>query len=84
MAKAISAAWSQSKRKNIIRKHSGYPVWQYTLDGKFVQEWPSINHAIRVTRSKRISECLSGKVKTTRNSFWKYAKGSRPKKLNLA
>lgn len=61
------------KRKN--RPDQSKRVLQYTLDGQFVKEYPSIMEAERQTgiNSGNISSCCSGKHKSSGGSIWKYA-----------
>ena len=54
------------------------PVRQYTLAGKFVNEYPSLSEAVRqnpelhLSHSK-ISLCCSGKRQTHKGYIWKYS-----------
>ena len=54
-------------RKNHIRK----AVFQYSLDGQFIAEYPSIREAVRQTGIRHISEAASGKIKAAGNFLWK-------------
>ena len=82
MSKSISDAWVNSKRKNIIRKNSGNPVWQYSLDGKFIQEWPSCSWAARSLKvaPASINRGING-ARSAKGFMWLRAKGNRPKKI---
>lgn len=49
-------------------------VLQYTIEGEFVKEWPSI---VEIQRElgvcgQNISSCCRGKVKTIKGFIWKY------------
>ena len=57
-------------RAKLFRK-----VFQYSLDGTFVTEYPSIKEAAEKTNSCRrnISNCCAGRRKTHNGSIWKYA-----------
>ena len=50
------------------------PVLQYTMDGKFVKEWPSTMQAEREGgfNNRQISACCRGKRKTHKGFIWKY------------
>jgi len=49
-------------------------VLQYTLDGQFVAEYPSVREAERSTNidSSCIAKCCNGKRKSAGGSIWKY------------
>lgn len=59
------------------RTDNKMPVQQFTKDGQFVKEFPSISEAARRTglSGSGISACCSGKYhrKSLGNSVWKYA-----------
>lgn len=50
------------------------PVAQYTIDGEFIKEWPSMQEVERQTGylHQNISKCCMGKYKTSHNYVWKY------------
>lgn len=50
------------------------PVLQFTLDGQFVKEWPSVRQAEREGgfNQSHITDCCRGKIKTHKNFIWKY------------
>ena len=50
------------------------PVLQFTLDGQFVKEWPSVRQAEREGgfNQSHITDCCKGKIKTHKNFIWKY------------
>ena len=50
------------------------PVVQYTIDGEFVKEWPSMQEVERQTgyQHQSIGKCCMGKYKTSHNFIWKY------------
>lgn len=86
--KKISEALSGRQLSNEHRKAISYakkgitctsgkritPIKQYTLNGEFMMEYPSIADAARVTKgnAKAIQECLSGRNKTSNNFKWGY------------
>ena len=51
-------------------------VNQYTLEGKFIKTYRSINEAARQTKSKQGNICrvCQGKHKQHNNFIWKYTK----------
>jgi hypothetical protein len=50
------------------------PVVQYTKDGQFVVEYPSVTEAARLTKIDRVSiiKCCNGKRKSAGGYIWKY------------
>ena len=52
------------------------PVYQYTLDGKFIAEYLSIHEVERQTGyfNGHISNCCNGKRKTAYGFIWRYKK----------
>ena len=59
---------------NNIIKALSKPVLQYTIDGEFVKEWPSMMEASRQTKIPQtsISACCRGILKHAGGSIWKY------------
>ena len=45
------------------------PIYQYSLDGTFIQKWESVREAIKAY-GHGIYECLSGKYKSSHNYRW--------------
>ena len=56
------------------KKYFSKPVIQYTLDGKFIAEYPSAHEASRQTGINRgnISACCRGERKSAGGFEWKY------------
>lgn len=55
------------------------PVLQYTLDGKFIQEFPSQKEAARAVNVKsswHIGDCCKGNIKTVKGYIWRYKYGT--------
>jgi hypothetical protein len=51
------------------------PVLQFTLEGEFIQEWPSTNECGRNGFDQSaVSACCRGKYKTYKGYIWKYKK----------
>lgn len=50
------------------------PIFQYNLDGTFIQEWVNAHKAsLELNLSyKAINSCLNGKCKTSQGFIWKY------------
>ena len=63
------------RAKSQMNRHGAKKVLQFTLDGKFVREFPSNMEVVRVYgfRQSHINECCLGKAKTAYGYKWKYA-----------
>lgn len=63
---------SKSKRNNTYNTKT---VIQYTLDGEFIKEWPSVMEIERVLNisNSNVCACCNGKYKSTHNFIFKYA-----------
>lgn len=60
--------------ENDLGERTSKKISQYTKDGEFVKEWPSMAEAGRNGFNFRnISACCSGKRKTAGGYVWKYA-----------
>jgi hypothetical protein len=59
------------KTKQAISLAKSSPVLQYSIDGEFIQEWPSIKQSY-TTYKGDISACCQGKQKTAAGFVWKY------------
>lgn len=60
-------------RNEKVAKKCSKPVVQYTLDGKFVREWKSIQECGKNGfHQGNISACCRGKRKTHKGFIWKY------------
>lgn len=67
--------WRYFKKNKIIGvKSRNKVVVQYDLDGNFIKEYFSISEAARQNKifKQSISECCSGKLKTSGGFKWKY------------
>lgn len=68
-------------RKDIIekgveasKKVTSVPVLQYSLDGKFIKEWPSMREAARacgISSPRDIKRCCTGERKSRAGFIWK-------------
>lgn len=67
----------KQKGKQLNRKDQSKPVLQYTFDGEFVAEYPSIHEAKRQTGITNISFCCSCKRKSAGGYIWKYKENVR-------
>ena len=59
-------------------KHS-IPILQFTKDGTFVKEWPSLSeaeHQLGIAHSN-ICHCIKGRYKSAGGYVWRYARGRR-------
>ena len=67
-----------TRNERVIAKNTNgklsKPVLQYTLDGKFVREWPSAKQAEREGgfNHGHIAACCKGKKNKHHNFIWKY------------
>lgn len=64
------------KTKNYSNLGKGKEVYQYDLNGKFINKYSSASQAARslgVNNHSRISECCRGKIKTYKGFVWKYS-----------
>ena len=61
--------------KNLNRKDQSRPVKQFTKDGRFITDYPSIAEAERQTGFDQtaISKCCNGKQKSAYGYIWRYA-----------
>ena len=61
--------------KNLNRKDQSRPVKQFTKDGRFIAEYPSIAEVERQTGyiNSYISSCCKGRRKSAYNYIWRYA-----------
>ena len=53
------------------RKSNNKPILQYDLDGNFIHEWECAAD-VGTQISKRICDCLKGRLKTAYGYKWKY------------
>ena len=51
------------------------PILQFSKDGTFVKEWPSLNEAGRQLGISNICSCLKGRKKSAGGYVWRYAHG---------
>lgn len=63
-------------RTERMAKTKSKTVYQYTLDGTFVREWPSVQEVQRQTgwRASHLSECCRGKIRHAYGYVWSYTK----------
>ena len=69
---------TEEHRKKIRENNpSSKPVLQYSKDGEFIAEYPSLREASRHTGcdNSSICECCKGKRKSTVGYVWKYKEG---------
>lgn len=64
------------KKEEHLKKHKSIPICQYTIDGRFIKEYPSLADAYRETGiyTTNISRCCKGKLKVAYGYVWKYKK----------
>ena len=68
----------REQMENCWKKHS-LPILQFTKDGTFVKEWPSLSEAYRQLGISygNICNCLKGRRKSAGGFVWRYAPGKR-------
>ena len=61
-------------KKHVNRKDQSKPIRQFTKDGAFIKEYPSINEVERQTGyiNSHISQCCKGKLKSAYGYIWRY------------
>lgn len=85
-----------AKKRGVSKKHmellvsiskevNKKPIFQYTLEGDFIQEWPSIGFAATQlgVEQTSISANLRGLYKHAGKYLWRYKKDNPPFKLNI-
>ena len=60
---------------NISGKKRSIPILQFTKDGTFVKEWPSLREAGRQLGIQNIWACLKGHRESAGGFVWRYAHG---------
>ena len=62
-------------KKHLNRKDLSKPIRQFTKDGRFITDYPSIAEAGRQTGFDKtyISKCCKGRYKQAYNYIWRYA-----------
>lgn len=63
-----------NKRRKGINYTKSHRIIQYDLEGYMIRQWDSISEAARYygCPQSSISYCLTGRMKTTQDSTWKY------------
>ena len=58
-----------------MKEKRSKPVYQYSIDGELIKEWPSLSEIGRQTGYScgYISDCCNGKRKTAYGFIWRYA-----------
>lgn len=62
-------------KKHLNRKDESKPVKQFTTDGVFIKEYPSMHEVERQTgfNPSHILKCCKGRRKSSYNYIWRYA-----------
>ena len=65
---------SEETKSKISKSKGVYGILQYSKDGEFIAEYPSIREAERQTgcKNENICSCCKGKLKSTGGYIWKY------------
>ena len=64
--------FSEEHRKHISEAKGVNGILQFSKDGEFIAEYPSIEEAERQTGCYHICECCKGKRKSAGGFIWKY------------
>lgn len=72
--------WSKTselgKTKNYLNKGKAKEVFQYSLEGKFINSYPSTGKAaesLGAQNGSHIGECCRGKIKSYKGFIWRYS-----------
>lgn len=70
---------SESQRKKLSEAITGTkvpkkwkPILQYSLEGVFIKEWPSVSEAQEACQTKHIGACATGKRNNAAGFIWRY------------
>ena len=63
------------KNGAINGKKRSIPIFQFTKDGEFIKEWPSLSDAYRQLGIANIRACLKGYRKSAGGFVWRYEHG---------
>lgn len=82
---------SEEHRKNAAEAKKGkqvpskwIPILQYTPEGVFIKEWPSIREAKNLYKSNQIGCCAKGKFRTIAGFIWRYKTSDDiPQRINV-
>ena len=76
LGKPLSDETKEKIRNSCINKCGSKIVFQYTLDGEFIREWPSIAQINRELGFNigAISNCITGRSKSSYGFIWKLKK----------
>lgn len=58
--------------KEAVKEKCSIPILQFSKDGTFIKEWPSVNEAGRQLRIQNICVCLKGHRKSAGGFVWRY------------
>lgn len=64
----------KARRYAAAKESSSYPVHQYSLDGRYIQTFPSIQVARALIHVGHIERCCNGKQKQAGGFIWSYKK----------
>lgn len=65
------------RRYTSAREKNSFPVFQYSLDGTFLKEYPSVQVARKETNIGHIEKCCNGQQKQAGGYIWSYSKHDR-------
>lgn len=81
---AEALGYETHTKKSWDRSHTRKPVNQYSLDGEFIREWPSIQEAADTLniRQASIRACATGYYKSGGGFIWRYLGEQKKHKRN--
>lgn len=75
-SKGVTEVWKNRtlEDRRVIAEKTGKPVLQFSKNGIFIQDWPSISQAGRELGilETAIHQCLKNKCRTSGGFIWKY------------
>ena len=58
--------------KKALKEKLSIPILQFSKDGTFIKEWPSMREARRQLGIQNICNCLKGRIKSSGGFIWRY------------
>jgi len=82
--KVMERMKNNNPRKLFLNEKDIYikKCYQYSLNGEFIKEWPSLKEAKTQTNIKTIGQCLTEQCKSAGGYLWKYDKLEKIDKYN--
>ena len=66
--------WKKGGKSQIKIEKCSIPIFQFSLDGTFIREWPSLSEASHQLKTSigNICSCLKGRYKSAGGFVWRY------------